>query len=138
MSIEVLLPDGGPPVPWPIFDSDQEVCDWRRSYSKIGWRGYHPSWPAKRALFSRLYVEIIEFLMDRREKTLDPMEYYLCLPYLSEDIGSAELDQTFEHFRGRTHSAKRKFIVIQRDPALSYGRFAASRPGFVRGVVHAN
>ena len=123
MSIEVLLPDFSEEVPVPVvlgapstdpFQSDEEVKAWRERVSRRGWTGYYKDWPAKKALFGMAYADVIDFLMDRREKAVESLEYYFCLPYLSNDIDSSELDVTFEHFKAAhrmDNSAGQKILM---------------------------
>ena len=121
MSIEVLLPDFSEEVPVVLgapstdpFQGDEEVKAWRERVSRRGWTGYYKDWPAKKALFGMAYADVIDFLMDRRKKAVESLEYYMTLPYLSNDIDSSELDVTFEHYKALDNVAGIKIRPVLR------------------------
>jgi hypothetical protein len=79
--------------------TNQDVRNWRLRVSRRGWTGYYKDWPEKRGLWSLPYEKIINFLLERRNEATDPSEYYITLPYLSNDIAEDLLDVTFENWR---------------------------------------
>ena len=49
-------------------------------------------------IWSLPYDKIINFLLERRKEATDPSEYYITLPYLSNEVEANQLDITFENF----------------------------------------
>jgi hypothetical protein len=83
--------------------ADADVKAWRLSKSRHGRTGKYKDWP--RDLWGWKYIDIIEFLYQRRISTDDPSEYYDTLPYLSNNVPSVDLDITFTNFRARMNIA---------------------------------
>jgi len=77
-----------------IEETDADVRNFLDRVSRTGWTGFHKSWP--KYLFKLPYREIVEYLLDRRNKTDNPSEYYCILPYLTEDV--EDLGITFSSF----------------------------------------
>lgn len=67
-----------------ITETDDNVRNFLDRVSRVGWTEFHKSWP--KDLFHRPYVEIVEYLVDRRNKNNSSGEYYCILPYLTEDV----------------------------------------------------
>ncbi len=105
-----------------VLDENLIIKKWRLRVSKKGWTGFFSQWPSD--LWSRPYDKIISFLLERRKNTTNPSEYYMTLPYLSNDVDSAILDQTFESFHwgtsNHTNSEKSTYLDTQMYPVETY------------------
>lgn len=81
----------------PVLPKDptpEQIRTWIKFYQRNPTGYSHPNWPGD--LWRRKYDEIVEFLIERFQTTLDKAEYYGCMLYLTKDIPESELFVPFE------------------------------------------